>query len=222
MARLIDHTLLRPEAARPDIVRLCQEGLAFAFATVCVNPWWVPEAAARLAGSPVGVCAVVGFPLGALPPALKRQEAAAVLGDGASEVDMVVNLGAVKSGEWPVVCAEIEAVVAEAARHGALVKVILETALLGLEEKIAVALVARGAGASFVKTSTGFGPGGATVDDVRLLRRVVGSAMGVKASGGIRDASHAAALLDAGATRLGTSAGMVIVREWEVAQGRSQ
>ena len=217
-AALIDHTVLRPDATREQIAAACHEGIAYRFASVCVNPFWVSDVARHLASSDVGVCAVVGFPLGALPPAMKRHEAAGVLAAGATEVDMVMNIGALKSGDLRTAYDEIVAVVGEAADRGAQVKVILETALLETDEKIAGALLARAAGADYVKTSTGFGPGGATVADVRLLRRIVGDTMGVKASGGIRDLAQARTMLEAGATRLGTSAGVRIIAEWRSSQ----
>src|SRR5690606_33908074 len=213
VAALIDHTLLKPDATRTDIETLCAEAATFGFATVCVNPTWVGTCAARLAGTPVGVCSVVGFPLGATTPDVKAFEARRAIFDGAAEIDMVLNVGALKSGELEVVERDIRAVT-DVCRHARVVsKVILETALLSDDEKVAACTLAKAAGADYVKTSTGFGPGGATVADVGLMRRVVGAAMGVKASGGVRDLEGLQAMVAAGATRIGASAGVKIVRE---------
>ena len=209
LARVIDHTLLRADATYADLARLCEEARRFRFAAVCVNSGFVARARALLLGSDVAVCAVVGFPLGAMATTAKAYEARDAVHAGASEIDMVVNLGALKSGDLAAVEADIRAVV-EASRP-ARVKVILETGALTLEEKVAAAGLARSAGAAFVKTSTGFGPGGATVDDVALLAGLVGGQLGVKASGGIRTRDDALRLLRAGATRIGASASVAIV-----------
>nr|BCX00062.1 MAG: deoxyribose-phosphate aldolase [Bacteroidota bacterium] len=211
LAARIDHTLLRPEATEQDIRRLCEEARTYGFASVCVNPYWVPLVAEELAESPVRVCTVVGFPLGANRTSTKVQEALEAIRNGARELDMVQHVGLLKSGAHQALQADIRAVVEAAHAHGVLVKVILETALLSDEEKILSAQLAQQAGADFVKTSTGFGPGGATVHDVALLRRVVGPAMGVKASGGIRTRQQAEELIQSGADRIGTSASVAIV-----------
>jgi len=213
VARLIDHSLLRPEASRADIIRLCAEAKQFGFAAVVVNPCWVALAAQELRGSCVKVCAVVGFPLGANQPAVKVYEAEEALKSGAQEVDMVINIGALKSGEDEQVEQEIRRVAAACHRVGAICKVILETALLTDEEKVRACKLAQAAGADFVKTSTGFGPGGATVHDVELLQRAVGPEMGVKAAGGIRTLADLREMVSAGATRIGTSASVKIMQE---------
>jgi len=210
LAPLIDHTLLKPDATRRDVELLCDEARACGFAAVCVNPCWVPLAARRLSGTPVRVASVVAFPLGALSPHSKAREARELRQEGADEIDMVLNIGALKSGDDALVRREIEGVV-RAVRT--VVKVILETCALGRAEKIRACRLSKAAGAHFVKTSTGFGAAGATVEDVRLMRRAVGAAMGVKAAGGIRDARTARAMVQAGATRIGTSAGVSIVTE---------
>lgn len=212
LAGLIDHTLLKPEATRADIRRLCEEARRFGFASVCVNPVWVPLAAAELRGSPVKVCTVAGFPLGASITAVKQTEAQAAIAAGAQEVDMVTNLGALRSGEIETVYADIRAVAEVCRRGGALLKVILETALLEDPEKVVACVLAKLAGAHFVKTSTGFGPSGATVHDVALMRLVVGSEMGVKAAGGIRTREDLERMVAAGATRIGASASVRILR----------
>jgi deoxyribose-phosphate aldolase len=213
VAKLIDHTLLRPDATRQDIEVLCREALAFQFANVCINPTWVTLAAHLLDGSGVGVCAVAGFPLGATTPDVKACEARRAIADGAREIDMVINIGALKSGERDIVLRDIEGVTAECREGRAISKVIIEAALLTDDEKVAACTIAKAAGADFVKTSTGLGPGGATVADVRLMRRVVGPAMGIKAAGGIRDLAMLEALVAAGATRIGTSAGVQIIHQ---------
>ena len=213
LARLIDHTLLKPEATRQDIEILCREAAEHRFATACVNPVWVALAADTLKGSGVGVCAVVAFPLGATTANAKAHEARGAIADGAREIDMVMSVGALKGGDLDAARRDIEAVTAACRKGGALCKVIIEAALLTEDEKVSACTIAKAAGADFVKTSTGFGRGGATVADVALMRRVVGSSMGVKASGGIRDLATALEMLAAGATRLGTSAGVKIVRE---------
>jgi deoxyribose-phosphate aldolase len=211
IARLIDHTLLRPEATRADILALCREALQNNFASVCVNAYWVPLAAAELAASEVKVCTVVGFPLGATSTEAKVRETEAALRDGAHEIDMVQNVGALRGGDNHAVQADIAAVVEAAHRGGAIVKVILETALLDDDQKTTACLLAKRANADFVKTSTGFGPSGATVHDVELMRRAVGPAMGVKASGGIRTLDDLKKMVAAGATRIGASASVKIV-----------
>jgi deoxyribose-phosphate aldolase len=210
LARMIDHTLLKPEATADQVRKLCQEALTYNFASVCVNPTWVALAAELLKDSPVKVCTVIGFPLGATTPEAKAAETADAIKNGATEVDMVLNVGALKSGMDDLVLRDVKAVV-EAARGKALVKVILETCLLTDEEKVKACQICKEAGADFVKTSTGFGSGGATVHDVALMRRTVGPDMGVKASGGIRDFETAKAMVEAGANRIGASASVNIV-----------
>ncbi len=209
LARLIDHTLLRPDATRAEIDRLCAEAREFGFATVCVNPVRVAQCASALEGSGVGVCCVIGFPFGASLPAIKAAEAAQAIADGAREIDMVVLLGALKDGDTDAVRADIAAV--RAATRGFVLKVIIETAMLDDHLKVLACEIAVGAGADFVKTSTGWGGGGATLHDVALMRRTVGGSAGVKASGGIRDRATAEAMVAAGATRLGVSASVAIV-----------
>jgi deoxyribose-phosphate aldolase len=211
IASLIDHTLLRPEATRSGILQLCREALEYQFASVCVNPYWVPLAAAELAGSNVKVCTVVGFPLGATSTQAKVAETEDALRAGAQEIDMVQNIGALQGGDEQAVEEEIALVAGVCHRAGAIVKVILETALLGDDQKTAACLLAKAAGADFVKTSTGFGPSGATVHDVELMRRAVGPTMGVKASGGVRTLEDVEKMVAAGATRIGSSSGVKIV-----------
>ena len=211
MARYIDHTLLKPDATAAEIDQLCREAEQYHFASVCINPTWVKRAAENLRGSSVPVCTVIGFPLGANTPEIKAMEARRALRDGAREVDMVLNIGALKSGFYDLVRTDIEKVVDAAHDGGALCKVILETALLTDEEKVIASSLAKQARADFVKTSTGFGPGGATVYDVALMRETVGPEMGVKASGGVRTADDAEDMIAAGATRIGASAGIEIV-----------
>ena len=213
IAGLIDHTLLRADATREEIVKLCREAVQFKFASVCVNSFWVPLVAAEIAGSPVKVCAVVGFPLGASLTEAKVAETEAALRAGAREIDMVQNIGALKSGDEKTVQADIQAVVQAAHGAGAIVKVILETALLSDDQKTKACLMAKAAGADFVKTSTGFGPAGATEHDVALMRRMVGPEMGVKASGGIRTLADAKKMIAAGANRIGASASVKIVQD---------
>ncbi|MGH9313246.1 MAG: deoxyribose-phosphate aldolase [Vicinamibacterales bacterium] len=213
VAVMIDHTLLKPDATRAEIEKLCKEAAEFRFATVCVNPAWVALAASKLRGTGVGVCSVVGFPLGATTPDVKHYETRRAIFDGANEIDMVINVGALKSGDLRVVERDIEAVVAPCRDANVLSKVIIEAALLNDEEKITACTLAKAAGADFVKTSTGFGPGGATAADVALMRRVVGAEMGVKAAGGVRDLAGLQAMVAAGATRVGASAGVKIVQE---------
>jgi len=211
LAALIDHTLLRPDATPADIDRLCQEAREHRFATVCVNPIWVRRAATALRGSGVGIAAVVGFPLGANLPETKAAEARRALRDGAREIDMVINIGALKAGDRDLVLRDIRGVAEACRESGAACKVILETALLSDEEKVIGSVLARRAKADFVKTSTGFGGGGATVFDVALMREAVGPEMGIKASGGVKTAEDVQALVAAGATRIGASAGVAIV-----------
>lgn len=213
IASLIDHTLLRPDATREEIGKLCREAVQHKFASVCVNSFWAPLAAAEVAGSPVKVCAVVGFPLGANLTEAKVAETEAALRAGAREIDMVQNIGALKSGDEKTVQADIQAVVGAARAAGAIVKVILETALLSDDQKTKACLLAKSAGADFVKTSTGFGPAGATEHDVALMRRMVGPDMGVKASGGIRTLADAKKMIAAGANRIGASASVKIVQD---------
>lgn len=209
LAAMIDHTLLKADATKEQVIRLCQEAKEHGFASVCVNPYWVKEAASYLAGSDVAVCTVVGFPLGATTPETKAFETKNAVQNGASEIDMVINVGALKSGDVKAVKEDIRAVVEAAG--GALVKVILETGLLTDEEIVAACEQAKAAGAHFVKTATGFGKGGATVEAVRLMRQTVGSDLGVKASGGVRDKETALQMIQAGANRIGASASVAIV-----------
>ncbi len=222
VAGMIDHTLLKPEAVRDDIVKLCDEARTHGFASVCVNSTWVPLARSLLGGSPVKVCAVVGFPLGAMAPTAKAYEAREAVRQGADEIDMVINIGALKSRDYETVFEDICRVVKAAAQgrghRPAIVKVILECASLGEEEKVIGCTLAKLAGAAFVKTATGFGKGGATVDDVALMRRVVGASMGVKASGGVRSSEDAARMAAAGANRIGASASVAIVSGADAAQ----
>jgi deoxyribose-phosphate aldolase len=213
VAGMIDHTLLKPDATRQDIEKLCREAAEFRFATVCINPGWVSLAVRLLQGSGVGVCTVVGFPLGATTADTKHYETRRAIFDGASEIDMVINVGALKSGDLAVVERDIAAVVQPCQEAGRVSKVIIETSLLTDDEKIAACTLAKAAGADFVKTSTGFASGGATAHDIALMRRVVGADMGVKASGGVRDYDGLKALVAAGATRIGASAGVKIVQE---------
>ena len=212
-ASLIDHTLLKPEASESDIKKLCTEAAEFGFASVCVNPGWVKRAAEFLKGTGVPVCTVIGFPLGATLPDVKAYEARRSIFNGAREVDMVINIGALKSGDDCLVEDDIRAVVDAAHENHILCKVIIETALLTDDEKVRACLAAKNAGADFVKTSTGFAKGGATADDVSLMRRTVGSALGVKASGGVKGIDDARAMFEAGATRIGASVGVKIAQE---------
>jgi len=215
LAKHIDHTLLKPEATAADIDMLADEAREFGFASVCVNPAWVKRAAERLRGSDVMTCAVIGFPFGANTPEIKAMETRRALRDGAREVDMVINIGALKSGDYDLVRTDIEKVVDSAREGGAIVKVILETAKLTDEEKVIASGIAKEAKADYVKTSTGFGGGGATVFDVALLRETIGPDMGVKASGGVHTAEDVEDLIAAGATRIGASAGVQIVGKVE-------
>lgn len=211
LARYIDHTLLKPEATAAEIDTLCAEAREYRFASVCINPTWVKRAVTSLRGSDVVTCTVIGFPLGATTPEIKAMEARRALRDGAREVDMVINVGAMKSGDHTLVADDIAKVVDAAHEVGAVCKVILETALLTDEEKVLGSAMAKAARADFVKTSTGFGPGGATVYDVALMRETVGPEMGIKAAGGVRTLEDAEDMIAAGATRIGASAGVQIV-----------
>lgn len=210
-AKMIDHTLLKPEASREQVKKLCREAAEYGFHSVCVNSCYVSFCADLLKDSDVKVCTVIGFPLGAMSSAGKAAEAAAAVKDGADELDMVINVGMIKSGDWEYVRRDIEEVV-KAAGSRALVKVILETCLLTDDEKRIACRVCREAGAAYVKTSTGFSTGGATAADVRLMREEAGDSMGVKASGGIRSLKDAEEMAAAGADRIGTSSGIAIAR----------
>ncbi|XMB72931.1 deoxyribose-phosphate aldolase [Mycoplasmatota bacterium WC30] len=218
LAGLIDHTLLKPEATENDIRKVCKEAIEYRFKSVCINTHYVSLVSRLLSGTGVATCCVVGFPLGASSTRAKIDETYDALKHGANEIDMVINIGALKSGDWNTVKRDIEGVTS-AARGRALVKVILETSLLNDEEKIKACTIAKMAKADFVKTSTGFNTGGATVEDVRLMREVVGPKMGVKASGGVRTTEKARAMIAAGATRIGTSSGINIVKGSKPAAG---
>jgi deoxyribose-phosphate aldolase len=213
VGKLIDHTLLKPAASQDQIAQLCYEARTYGFASVCINPTHVKLAAQLLEGSKVDVCTVVGFPLGATPATVKAYETQQALRDGATEIDMVINIGALKSQDYTAVFEDIGTVVRTAHAGNALVKVIIEAALLEEEEKVIACQLSKAAGADFVKTSTGFGPGGATVADVALMRRVVGPKIGIKAAGGVGSYSDAQEMIAAGATRIGASAGVAIVGE---------
>ncbi len=215
VAAAIDHTLLKPDAVGADIIRLCDEALAYRFAAVCINPVFVPLAAVRLAGSAVRVCTVAGFPLGANTTETKAGEAGLAVRQGAAEIDMVLPIGALKEGKYDLVHRDITEVVCavQETNPDAIVKVIIETCLLTDGEKVRACKIAEAAGARFVKTSTGFGGGGAAAADVTLMRKAVSPAVGVKASGGIRSAAQAVELIRAGASRLGTSSGIRIIEE---------
>lgn len=213
ISQLIDHTLLKPDARRQDIEELCREAAQYKFATVCVNPCWVALCGQRLAQTGVAVCSVVGFPLGATTADVKAYETRRAIYDGAREIDTVINIGALKSGDLRAVERDIEAIVVPCRDCGVLSKVIIEAALLTDDEKVTACTLAKAAGADYVKTSTGFGPGGATVADVALMRRVVGDSMGVKAAGGVRDLESLKAMVAAGASRVGASAGVKIVQQ---------
>ncbi|PID84652.1 MAG: deoxyribose-phosphate aldolase [Chloroflexi bacterium] len=213
MARFIDHTLLKPDATQEQIIKLCLEARDCQFASVCVNPTHVNLCAQLLSGTGVEICTVVGFPLGANTTAAKIFETQDVVAQGATEVDMVINVGALKSKNYAAVLDDIAGVTKAAHEGEALVKVIIEAALLTDEEKVIACQLAQAAGAAFVKTSTGFGPGGATVEDVALMRKTVGPDMGVKAAGGVRTLKDALAMIAAGATRIGASAGVALVEE---------
>ena len=212
-ASLIDHTLLKPDASQTEIKHLCEEAAQYHFASVCVNPTWVRACACHLQGSGVPVCTVIGFPLGATLPDVKAYEARRAIMDGAREVDMVINVGALKSGDDCLVEHDIRSVVEVAHENDVTCKVIIETALLTDDEKVRACQAAKNAGADFVKTSTGFSKGGATVADIALMRRVVGPELGVKASGGVKNIDDARAMVEAGATRIGASVGVKIAQE---------
>lgn len=211
LASMIDHTLLKPDVTPDQIAQLCFEARKYGFASVCINPGHVKLCADLLRGSDVKVCTVIGFPLGATSPEAKVYETETALRDGATEIDMVINIGALKGGDFTWVARDIRGVVETAHAAGAIVKVIIETSLLTNEEKVKACLLAKEADADFVKTSTGFAGGGATVEDVALMRRVVGPEMGVKASGGVRTFEEAKSMVEAGATRIGASAGVKII-----------
>jgi deoxyribose-phosphate aldolase len=212
LANMIDHTLLKPDATTDQIAQLCYEARKYNFASVCINPSWVKMCAELLHGSPVKVCTVIGFPLGATASEVKVFEAENAIREGATEIDMVINIGALKARDLETVAADIRGVVRAGHKHNALVKVIIETALLNNEEKVLACLLAKEAGADFVKTSTGFSGGGATVEDIALMRQTVGPEMGVKASGGVRTREDAINMVKAGATRIGASAGVKIIQ----------
>lgn len=211
LAQMIDHTLLKANATKDEIITLANEAKEYKFASVCVNPTWVHTVAGILKGTNVKVCTVIGFPLGASTPETKAFETKNTIENGATEVDMVINVGALKDKNDELVEKDIKAVV-EAAKGKALTKVIIETSLLSEEEKVRACQLAVRAGADFVKTSTGFSTGGATLDDIALMRKTVGPNIGVKASGGVRDRETALAMVEAGATRIGASAGISIVK----------
>ncbi len=213
VAAMIDHTLLKPDATRSEIETLCREAKEFGFASVCINPTWVATCARLMRGSPVAVCSVVGFPLGATTADTKQYETRRAIFDGASEIDMVINVGALKSGNLQLVENDIHAVTSACRESNVVSKVIIETALLTDDEKVTACTLAKAAAADFVKTSTGFVPGGATAEDVALMRRVVGEDMGIKASGGVRTLEGVKAMVAAGATRIGASAGVRIVQQ---------
>lgn len=215
LAKYIDHTLLKPDATEDEIDTLCDEALEYGFVAVCINPTWVKRSAEKLRGSDVKVATVIGFPLGATTPEIKAMETRRALRDGAREVDMVINVGALKSGQTDLVRIDIEKVVDASHEAGAITKVILETSLLTDEEKVIASALAKQAKADFVKTSTGFSGGGATVYDVALMRETVGPDMGVKASGGVRTLEDAEDMIAAGATRIGASAGVQILSAQE-------
>ena len=210
LAKYIDHTLLKPESTRADILRICEEAKHYNTASVCVNPFWIGFVAEQLKDTDVTPCCVIGFPLGATLPCVKAFETAEAIKNGAKEVDMVLNVGAARGGEWDTVREDIKAVV-DAAKGKALVKVIIETCLLTDEEKVKACEISKEVGADFVKTSTGFSTGGATVEDVRLMRATVGPDMGVKASGGVRTKADAEAMIAAGASRIGASSSKKII-----------
>ncbi|TAA68340.1 deoxyribose-phosphate aldolase [Planococcus salinarum] len=211
IASYIDHTLLKPESTEEQVIQLCKEAAEYEFASVCINPSYVETAAAQLKDSNVKVCTVIGFPLGASTSETKAFETTDAIEKGAEEIDMVVNIGAIKSGNSELVKSDIQAVVT-AAKGKAIVKVIIETCLLTDEEKVMASRLSKEAGADFVKTSTGFSTGGATIDDVKLMRKTVGAELGVKASGGVRSLEDVQAMIDAGASRIGASSGVQIMQ----------
>lgn len=211
LARMIDHTMLKPDATTDEITKLCAEAKQYHFASVCINPGFVPLCSSLLKGTDVKVCTVIGFPLGATTTEVKRLEAEQAIANGATEIDMVINIGQLKSGNYDYVFNDVNRVVLAAKVHRNVCKVILETALLTDEEKVKACLICKKAGADFVKTSTGFSKGGATVGDIALMRKIVGSAIGVKASGGIRSKEDAEAMIASGADRIGASASVKIV-----------
>jgi deoxyribose-phosphate aldolase len=210
IAAMIDHTLLKADSTQQEIIKLCEEAKRYSFATVCVNPYWVRLAAQELKDSKVGITTVIGFPLGSSTSQVKSMEASDSIRNGATEIDMVLNVGALKSGDFDAVERDIEGVVL-ACKGKAIVKVIIETCYLTDDEKKRAAEMCKSAGADFVKTSTGFGPSGATLKDIQLIRQTVGNELGIKASGGVRDLPFAIQLIEAGATRLGTSSGIALV-----------
>ncbi len=212
LAKMIDHTLLKPDATQDEIAQLCFEAKKYGFASVCINPTWVELCATLLKGTAVKVCTVIGFPLGATAPEVKAFETVNALDHGATEIDMVINIGALKAGDLALVARDIRGVVTAAHARDAIVKVIIEAILLTDEEKTTACLLSKEAGADFVKTSTGFASGGATVHDVELMRRAVGPEMGVKAAGGVRTLEDAENMIRAGATRIGASAGVKIIQ----------
>jgi deoxyribose-phosphate aldolase len=222
IASLIDHTLLKPEAAEKDIVAVCRQALEFQVASVCVNPAWVPLVHAQLAHSKVKTCSVIGFPLGASRTIIKVEETKLAAGEGASEIDMVINIGALLSGNSSLVEQEIQQIAAAAHSSGAILKVILETCLLTDSQKTLACQLSKEAGADFVKTSTGFSSGGATEADVALMRSAVGPALGVKASGGVRSFYALARMVRAGASRIGTSSGAQIIAEFKAGVSPSE
>jgi deoxyribose-phosphate aldolase len=222
VAGLIDHTLLKADASRDEVQKLCEEALRYEFASVCVNPWNVAQAADILRGSEVRVCTVVGFPLGATLPEVKVFETQRAIQHGAQEIDMVINIGALKSGQLGLMEADIRGVVEASHAGSAICKVIIETCLLTQDEKIRAALAAKNAGADFVKTSTGFSTAGATPDDVRLIRETVGAGTGIKAAGGVRTLRDLEEMVEAGATRIGASAGVKIVEQARAGKSGTQ
>lgn len=211
IASYIDHTLLKPESTQEQVIQLCKEAAEYEFASVCINPSYVATAAAQLKDSKVKVCTVIGFPLGASTSETKAFETTDAINKGAEEIDMVVNIGAIKSGNSELVKSDIQAVV-EAAKGKAIVKVIIEASLLTDDEKVLASRLSKEAGADFVKTSTGFSTGGATIEDVKLMRETVGADLGVKASGGVRSLEDVQAMIDAGASRIGASSGVQIMQ----------
>ena len=220
LAKMIDHTLLKPDATQQEIAQLCYEARKYGFASVCVNPTWVGLCAQLLKGSTVKVCTVIGFPLGATSSETKAFETETAIRQGATEIDMVINIGALKARDLDTVAKDIRGVVNVAHARGIIVKVIIETVLLTDEEKTIASLISKEAGADFVKTSTGFAGGGATVHDVELMRKAVGPEMGVKASGGVRTYEDAASMIKAGATRIGASAGVKIIQGPSASAGK--